>query len=71
VGELAKLGERLADIDDCRVEQGGELGVAACFGRGSGEPQVVGEAEEVLLGAVVEVVFGDEPGPVATKSTWT
>ena len=57
MGEIAQFGERCADLVDGGLDQLGERGVTARRGGRSGDLQVVGHAEQALLGAVVEVAF--------------
>ncbi len=57
MGELAQLVERGCGLVAGGVQRAGELLVAVGGRAGAREPQVVGEGEQPLLGAVVEVAL--------------
>ena len=55
--KLAKLVERGLRLGTARGQQRGERRVAVCLGVPVGEAQLVGECEEPLLGAVMQVAL--------------
>ena len=72
MGQLAQLGERFGDFVQGVVTECDEVVVAVRRGVCSCPSKVVGEAEQALLRAVVQVSFqlaapfvasGDDPGP--------
>ena len=59
--KLAKLVERGLRLGTARGQQRGERRVAVCLGVPVGEAQLVGECEEPLLGAVMQVALETTP----------
>jgi hypothetical protein len=57
MGEVPQLPESRLGLVGRLGEQRSGLGVAVGLGLGVGEPEVVGQGQQALLGAVVQVAF--------------